>query len=133
MRRLFFMALMITGMLNIHAYEYPYLVLQDSNGGTTTVAVDNLVITIVNGNLVATNDNGSQTFSLKDLNKMFFTQQADLTGITNTDTYDDVVEIYTTGGVALGKYENENTAKASLKPGLYILKSKSRTYKIAVK
>ena len=41
--------------------------------------------------------------------------------------------MFTTRGVKLGKYLNINEAKISLKPGLYILKSKQKSFKIVVK
>ena len=100
----------------------------------TVIAVESLSITISDGQLVATNADGTQSFALTDLSKMYFTQQADLTGISNAGTQEDeVVEVFTTGGIKLGKYLNINEAKSSLKPGLYILKSKQKSFKIVVK
>jgi hypothetical protein len=65
---------------------------------------------------------------------MYFTRQADLTGISDTDTSEDeIVEVFTTGGINIGKYLNINEAKSSLKPGLYILKSRQKTFKITIK
>jgi hypothetical protein len=118
----------------VQAYEYPYLVFQNTEGTTTAFAVESLTITISEGKLVAKNAEGTQSFSLGDLSKMYFTRQADLTGISDTDTSEDeIVEVFTTGGIKLGKYLNINEAKSSLKPGLYILKSRQKTFKITIK
>lgn len=133
MKRILFTLLITLGVLQVQAYDYPYLVFVNSGGNTTTLSVETLVITISNGKLVAQNNDGTQSFSLSDLNKMFFTKDANLTGISNTESADETVEIFTVGGLSVGRYENEKTAKASLKPGLYILKGKTRTYKFAVK
>ena len=134
MKKLLFTTLITLGTLQAQAYDYPYLVFQNTEGTTTVIAVESLSITISDGQLVATNADGTQSFALTDLSKMFFTQQADLTGISNAGTQEDeVVEVFTTGGIKLGKYLNINKAKSSLKPGLYILKSKQKSFKIVVK
>lgn len=134
MKKLVLTTLITLGTLQAQAYDYPYLVFQNTEGTTTVLAVEQLSITISNGQLVATNADGTQSLPLADLSKMYFTQQADLTGISNASTQEEeVVEVFTTGGVKLGKYLNINEAKTSLKPGLYILKSKQKSFKIVVK
>lgn len=134
MKKLFFTTLMMAGILQAKAYEYPYLVFLNTEGTATTLSVESLSITINDGKLVVTNTDGTQTFSLSDLSKMFFTKTTDLTGVNdiNTDGMEEV-EVFTIGGVKLGKYENIALAKASLKSGLYVIKSSQKTYKIAIK
>ena len=93
-----------------------------------------LSIVISNGKLVAMNANGSQTFSLTDLSKMYFTRQADLNDINQiSSSKDEQIEVFTIDNICLGKYLNINEAKASLKPGLYIMKNKQKSYKIVIK
>lgn len=134
MKKLVLTPLITLGTLQVQAYEYPYLVFQNTEGTTTAFAVESLTITISEGKLVAKNAEGTQSFSLGDLSKMYFTRQADLTGISDTDTSEDeIVEVFTTRGIKLGKYLNINEAKSSLKPGLYILKSRQKTFKITIK
>ena len=134
MKKLFFTTLMMAGILQAKAYEYPYLVFLNTEGTATTLSVESLSITINDGKLVVTNTDGTQTFSLSDLSKMFITKTTDLTGVNdiNTDGMEEV-EVFTIGGVKLGKYENIALAKASLKSGLYVIKSSQKTYKIAIK
>ena len=134
MKKLVLTTLITLGSLQAQAYDYPYLVFQNTEGTTTAFAVESLTITISNGKLMAKNADGTQSFSLVDLSKMYFTRQADLTGISNTGTSEnEIVEVITTGGINLGKFQNDNEAKRSLKPGLYILKSKQKSYKIVIK
>lgn len=134
MKKLVLTTLITLGTLQVQAYEYPYLVFQNTEGTTTAFAVESLTITISEGKLVAKNAEGTQSFSLGDLSKMYFTRQTDLTGISDTDTSEDeIVEVFTTGGIKLGKYLNIHEAKSSLKPGLYILKSRQKTFKITIK
>lgn len=133
MKRLVLAGLIMIGALQVQAYDYSYLAFQNAEGATTFMAIEQLNISISDGKLIVTNTDGSQTFQLTDLSKMFFTQTADLTGISNTETVNETVEVFTTGGLSLGKFQDINTAKVSLKPGLYIMKSKSKTTKIAVR
>ncbi|MCR4994222.1 MAG: Ig-like domain-containing protein [Bacteroidales bacterium] len=53
-------------------YTYPYLVFTDSDGDETTVSVDDLEITFSDGQLVATNGDGSITLTLSTLASMAF-------------------------------------------------------------
>ena len=110
--------------------NYPYLTFETTDGAKVSVNTESLKLTI-NGTTLTV---GDQQFTLTNLSKMYFTQQADLTGISNAGTQEEeVVEVFTTRGVKLGKYLNINEAKTSLKPGLYILKSKQKSFKIVVK
>lgn len=134
MKKLVFTMLMMAGILQAKAYDYPYLVFQNSEGTATFLAVESLSITINDGKLVATNADGSQTFSLSDLSKMFFSKTTEITGINDINTNgSQEVEVFTTGGVKLGKFESITSAKTSLKPGLYVIKNSQKTYRIAVK
>ena len=47
--------LITLGTLQAQAYDYPYLVFQNTEGTTAVLAVEQLSITISNGQLVATN------------------------------------------------------------------------------
>ena len=134
MKKLVFITLITLETLHAQAYDYPYLVFQNVAGTTTVIAVESLSIAISNGKLVAMNANGSQTFSLTDLSKMYFTRQADLNDISQiSSSKDEQIEVFTIDNICLGKYLNINEAKASLKPGLYIMKNKQKSYKIVIK
>ena len=134
MKKLVFTMLMMAGILQAKAYDYPYLVFQNSEGTATFLAVESLSITINDGKLVATNADGSQTFSLSDLSKMFFSKTTEITGINDINTNgSQEVEVFTTGGVKLGKFESITSAKNSLKPGIYVIKNSQKTYRIDVK
>ena len=102
MKKVVLITLMTISFLSAKAYEYPYLVFLKSEGGTTAVSVESLNITISNGKLIITNADGTQTFSLSELSKMYFSQDADLTGISTNNITDEAVEVFTLGGLALG-------------------------------
>ena len=136
MKKQFITLLALAGMATAQAEDndYPYLMFQTTDGTTTAVASSNLTITFSDGKLIATDANtGTQTFTLTDLSKMFFS--TDATGIeeTEAETDNEAVEVFTTTGISLGKFENMKEAQSALERGIYVMKSKSRTLKIAVK
>ena len=59
MKKLALATLITMGSLQAQAYEYPYLVFQNTEGSTIVMAVESLTITISDGKLIATNTDGS--------------------------------------------------------------------------
>jgi hypothetical protein len=81
--------------------------------------------------LVVTNSEETQTFTLSDLDKMFFYENT--TGIDEIfSTESGEVSVFTIMGIYVGKYPDANEALKTLDKGLYILKTKSNTVKIVV-
>lgn len=123
------MAVMM-GTVGVHADDYTYLTFEKSDGTLTSVALSSLSITISGTTLTA----GDQTFTLSDLTKMYFSTANETTGIEEaTTTLDGAVEVFSLNGIAIGKYASMKDAAASLKTGIYVIKSKSKTLKVAVK
>ena len=120
--------------LSVQAGDYTYLAFRCNDGTEISLSVSNLKITFSNGQLVAVNSETNQTFSLSDLNKMYFTNSAitNMEEVLPTDL-DTEVEIFTTSGVSKGRYNNLNQALQKLTKGVYIVKQSEKTYKIAVK
>lgn len=123
------MAVMM-GTVAVHADDYTYLTFEKSDGTLTSVALSSLSITISGTTLTA----GDQTFTLSDLTKMYFSTANETTGIEEaTTTLDGAVEVFSLNGIAIGKYASMKDAAALLKTGIYVIKSKSKTLKVAVK
>lgn len=133
MKKFFATIVALIGTLAAQAYDFPYLILQSADGNTQAVSVESLTITFADGQIVAVNDNGSQTFTLTDLNKMFFSNSGDATGISTMESVGESVEAFTLGGLSLGKFSSMVEAKSSLKTGVYVLRSKNKNVKIAIK
>ena len=135
MKRLFIIFILCAAFgLSVQAGDYTYLAFRCNDGTEISLSVSNLKITFSNGQLVAVNSETNQTFSLSDLNKMYFTNSA----ITNIEEFlptdfDSEVEIFTTSGVSKGRFDNPNQAIQTLTKGVYIVKQSEKTYKIAVK
>lgn len=121
------------GLLTAHADDYPYLMFQATDGTTTAVASSSLTITFADGDMTVTDGTTTQTLPLTSLSKMFFS--ADATGIEDTKTQasDEAIEVFTLTGISVGKYKNMQQAQNTLERGIYVVKSKNRTLKIAVK
>lgn len=121
------LAILTTGM---RAAQYDYLVFTLTDGTTKTVAASNLTISFSDGNLIAAS--GSETLatlSLAQLTQMEFSTD-DPTGITtlstNTLTTDEATAIYDMNG-------RQIPTGTSLKNGMYIVKTKSRTVKMYIR
>ena len=75
---------------------YKFLVFTTSDGAQTSVSTDGLTLTTAEGNLMATNSEGTTTFLLTDLAKMAFaksTEEPKLEGDVNADGTVDVADI----------------------------------------
>lgn len=133
MRR-FAIALLLTAFISsASAYDYPYLVFQNSDFTETAVSVESLTLSISGDQIIATNNDGTQSFTLSNLNKMEFSTTTTNVTENTTDESDPHVEIYNLTGIHLGGFDNIDSATASLQRGIYIVKGVSETYKIAVK
>lgn len=133
-KRLLFSMLLFLSMASAKADDYKSLIFQTSDGATTSVDLSSLVLTISNGKLTVTNTSGTQSFTLTDLSKMYFSSNG-TTGIENITTNDvnEKLSVYDVSGRKIGDYKSIDSAKSSLKQGMYIVKANSKTFKIVVK
>ena len=104
---------------------YSYLTFETTDGTKISVPVSSLTISISGNTLTA----GSQQFTLTNLSKMYFStsDESVTTGVEaiSNATLDEATEIYDLQG--------HKVSKAQMRKGVYILKTKDKTYKIAVK
>ncbi|MBR1448921.1 MAG: hypothetical protein IJ588_09300 [Prevotella sp.] len=123
MKRLFFLLAFMAGLFTAHADNYAYLTFETTSGEKVSVEASSLTITFSGTTLNA----GSQSFALSNLKKMYFSsadETTDLKALTVAD-WSDVTEIYDLNG--------RKVSKDGLRKGIYVVKSKKGTYKIAVK
>ena len=123
MKKIVFILMALVGALSVQAEEYAYLTFETTDGEKASVAVSSLTLTI-NGNTLTA---GSQTFTLSNLSKMYFSNTTETTAIEEitTATLDEAADIYDLQG--------HKVTKEQMKRGVYIVKTKSRTYKMIVK
>ena len=126
MKRVFLaLATLCFGLTAIHAGDYSYLTFELTDGTKASVSISQLSLTVNGTTLTA----GSQSFTLTNLAKMYFsaTDESSTTGISSIHIIgnDDITDIYDLQG--------HKVTKDQMKKGVYIVKTKDRTYKIAVK
>ena len=130
MKKILLFVLLMIGTCASYAddYTYPYLVFETADGTKTSVAVTEMTITIANGQLSV----GGQTFSLSDLSKMYFSTTT--TGIANVNVDDNsFVDVYDLNGRKVLSNSQLSILNSQVSKGIYIVKSGSKTYKIAIK
>lgn len=107
------------------AEEYNYLTFETKDGAKASVDITALSITISGSTLVA----GDQTFVLDNLSKMYFSvsDETTSTGITQLENIEsqDVLAVYDLQG--------HQVEKGKMGKGVYIVKTKGGTFKIASK
>ena len=118
---------MTVGTLPAIAGNYPYLTFKLTDGAKVSVPVTSLTLSVNGTTLKA----GSQTFTISNLSKMYFSSTDETTnGATAIEelTADDLEgkEIYDLNGHRLA-------SDAQLPRGVYIVKSKNKTCKIVVR
>ena len=124
MKKIVLLLMALVGGLSVQAEDYAYLTFETTDGAKASVAVSSLTLTISGSTLTA----GSQTFTLSNLSKMYFsTADETATGISEITaaTLDEAAEIYDLQG--------HKVAKDQMRRGVYIVKSNSRTYKMIVR
>ena len=118
--------LMMVGTLPTMAASYPYLTFELTDGTKVSVSVSSLTVSVNGTTLKA----GSQTFTISNLAKMYFSSTDETSGATAIDelTADDLEgkEVYDLNGHKLD-------SDSQLPRGVYIVKSKNKTCKIVVK
>lgn len=123
---------MMVGTLPTMAESYPYLTFELTDGAKVSVPVSSLTLTVNGTTLKA----GSQTFTISNLSKMYFSSTDETSGATAIDelTADDLEgkEIYDLNGHKI-ELQITNYELPKLPRGVYIVKSKNKTCKIVVK
>lgn len=124
--------LMTVGTLPTMAGNYPYLTFELTDGTKVSVSVSSLTLTVNGTTLKA----GSQTFTISNLSKMYFSSTDETSGATAIDelTVDDLEgkEIYDLNGHKI-ELQITNYELPKLPRGVYIVKIKNKTCKIVVK
>lgn len=122
MKKLLLLLAIMPWTFSAQAEEYPYLTFETTDGAKVSVSVESLSISISGATLTA----GSQSFNLANLNKMYFSESNQTTGISSItiSELDDSSEIYDLNG--------RKVSRSQMKSGVYVIKNKSGNYKIAV-
>ena len=126
MKKLMLFLSLMAGMFTAQAEDYPYLTFETTDGAKVSMEASSLSITISGTTLMA----GSQSFTLSNLSKMYFSTANETTWIHSIDnerlTTDNDNEIYDLQG--------HKVSKEQMRSGqVYIVKTKHGTHKLTVR
>ena len=129
MKKIALTLLILVVTMTAQAEDYAYLTFETTDGAKASVAVEGLTLSISETTLTV----GTQSFTLTNLSKMYFsTTDESTTGIESIsiETLDEATDIYDLSGkkIVNGKWSN-----GKLPHGVYIVKTKSKTFKMVVK
>lgn len=130
MKRTLLIAMCVIGSAAARAYDYPYLVFQTADGTATSVDVSDLTISVNGTELVVTNSSGTQTFTLSDLSKMYFSETSGIADISSDKNA--MIEVYSLSGNRIGTFDDLVIARKQLEKGIYIVKTNGQTSKISI-
>ena len=129
MKKIALTLLILVVTLTAQAEDFTYLTFETTDGAKASVAVEGLTLSISETTLTV----GTQSFTLTNLSKMYFsTTDESTTGIESIsiETLDEATDIYDLSGK---KIVNSKSSNSKLPRGVYIVKTKSKTYKIVVR
>jgi hypothetical protein len=126
-KRLLLLALLM-GTLTAHAVDYPYLTFVLTDGSKASVSVASDVALTFSGQTLTIGT--EKEFTLTNLSQMYFSttdETQGATGISETlaTGLDDAAEIYDLRG--------NRVSREQIRRGVYIIKTKNGTSKVAVK
>lgn len=117
------------------AEDATWLKIVHTDGNDRYMATDGLVMTVADGMLLCTGPDGELSLPLESLESMEFTDIN--SGITTPlgIAADEPVDIYDASGLLVARCVPSHQVRAALdgKPGVYILKTTTQTYKLATK
>ena len=115
----------LAGVLTSQAESYPYLTFETTDGAKASVPIASLTLNISGTTLTA----GSQTFTLSNLSKMYFSSTEEATVISE----ELIVNSEEFATATFYDLQGHQVSKAQMKKGVYIVKTKNRTYKLIVR
>lgn len=125
MKRILVLLIAMAGLvMSANAIDYHYLTFETTDGEKASVDATSLTLTFSGTTLTA----GTQSFTLSNLKRMYFTvSDESTTGFaTLSAPEEDAVQIYDLNGRA--------TEKGQMRDGgVYVVKTKSETYKVIKK
>ena len=125
MKKIVLLFMALAGALTVLADNaYTYLTFETTDGAKASIPVESLTLTISGNTLTA----DSQTFILSNLSRMYFsTTDETVSGIEEitSTTLDEATDIYDLQG--------HKVSKEKMKKGIYVVKTKNKTYKMIVR
>ena len=128
MKKIVLLLMTLVGALAVQAEDtYTYLTFETTDGVKASVPVSSLTL-IISGNTLTA---GSESFTLSNLSKMYFSNDDETTAINEIDysQTDDLLSESTD----IYDLQGHKISREQMRKGIYIIKTKSKTYKMIVK
>ncbi len=124
MKKVLLLLTILVGTLKAQAEDYTYLTFETTDGAKASVSVSSDVTLTISGTTLTV---GSQSFTLTNLSKMYFSTSDETTGISEVmkADLDEATEIFDLQG--------HKITKNQMRRGVYVIKTKQRTFKLNVK
>ena len=123
-KRLLTMSVLAALSGHLMADEFGYMVFTLNDGTMKSITANGLTLSFTDGNLSAKSGNNELTIPLNSLKVMAFSKNG-VTAIGDTMANDDSEEIYDLQG--------HRVTRAEMRKGVYIIKTKNRTYKVNIR
>ena len=124
MKKFVLLLIVLIGTLKVRADSFSFLTFETTDGEKISVAVDESLTLTISGTTLTS---GSESFSLSNLSKMYFSNTDETTSIRETTdaALEEAVTIYNLQG--------HKVSKGQMRKGAYIIRTKDKTYKLIVK
>lgn len=126
---------MLVLTIGVRAADYQYLNIEKTDGTQQSITAVGLTLTYSGTELTATNGSESYTFTLSELNRMYFSNTKMETS-SGEDIVDAITEVDVTADTAWEIYDMNGRripAGEKLRKGVYIFKNGNTTKKVIVK
>lgn len=123
-KRLLTMSVLAALSGHLMADEFGYMVFTLNDGTMKSITANGLTLSFTDGNLSAKSGNNELTIPLNSLKVMAFSKNG-VTAIGDTMADDDSEEIYDLQG--------HRVTRAEMRKGVYIIKTKNKTYKVNIR
>ena len=123
-KRLLTMTMLAALSGQLMADEYGYMVFTLTDGTTQSITASGLSLSFADGSLTAQNGSKTLTIPLGNLKTMAFSKDGQ-SGVDAVTTDDGDEEIYDLQG--------HRVTRAQMRKGVYIIKTKNRTYKVNIR
>lgn len=123
-KRLLTMSVLAALSGHLMADEFGYMVFTLNDGTMKSITASGLTLSFTDGNLSAKSGNNELTIPLNSLKVMAFSKNC-VTAIGDTMADDDSEEIYDLQG--------HRVTRAEMRKGVYIIKTKNKTYKLNIR
>lgn len=125
----FLIAAALAFSMSAYAADYPWLTFKLADNSELSVASDNLEISYSDGNLTLSSPTVNQIIPVATIKSMQFTSQSSSVGDVAIAA-SGLSDYYSITGVKVGRFASVEEARKALPSGVYIRKSKDKTYKV---